>query len=67
MSELLLIVNESVTLASPVNFNDLSIALIIPSSGINLVATEWSESESKISTFDVLEESITNSLKGLIL
>ena len=55
-----MIVNESVTLASPVNFNDLSIALIIPSSGINLVAIEWSESESKISTFDVLEESITN-------
>ena len=32
--------NESFTLASPVNFNDLPTAVIIPSSGINLVAIE---------------------------
>ena len=51
---------ESVTAASPVNFRDFPTPVMMPSSGINLVAILCPVSASKISTFLLLVESITN-------
>ena len=56
---LLLIVKVSLTDVSPVNLKDFPTAVIIPPSGISLVAIEWFVTASRISTLLLFVESIT--------